>query len=147
MKNRHAVFRLTDDQDGGALFAVTQDDRVLYYTDPRVLLANERSLLSWMRMALYLMGFAFLLSKAAVIDKVLDPGNQVNLLPLLRPGHVVGGLLSFLVTFLEGVALVRYYRNVKRWYRGEDGSASKAPAYFGSVVLVVVILLAVYLLS
>ncbi|WP_053959495.1 YidH family protein [Sulfobacillus thermosulfidooxidans] len=126
---------------------MTQDDRRLYYTDPRVLLANERSLLSWMRMALYLMGFAFLLSKAAVIDKVLDPGHQIQLLPMVRFGHMVGGMLSLMATFLEVVALVRYYRNMTRWHRAEDGRGSKAPTFFGSIILVWVVLLAIYLLS
>ncbi len=97
-------------------------------------------------MALYLMGFAFLLSKAAVIDKVLDPSHQIQLLPMVRSGHLVGGILSLFATFLEVVALVRYYRNMTRWHRAEDGRDSKAPTFFGSIVLVWIVLLAIYLL-
>lgn len=124
---------------------MTHDDRVVFYTDPRVLLANERSFLSWIRAGSYIMGFGFLLTKLTLFESFLAPQFRGYLIPMTKPGHYFGGALSLVAVVFQIVALVRYRRNYERWHRGEDGTGANAPAYLGAYLFLLALLIMLYI--
>lgn len=86
--------------------------------DPRVVLAAERTLLSWMRTGLALMGFGFVVARfgwflremAAVGEHEPDPGSEASL-------WIGTGLVAMGIWVLVGSTL-RYRRYLRAVYQG-----------------------------
>ena len=82
--------------------------------DPRVLLAADRTLLAWIRTALALIGFGFLLARLAMLGEgvpgtTLDPGTS----------RVVGSVMLVCGLVVNVASAVWYARFVRRYRRGE----------------------------
>ena len=116
---------------------VTFDERREYYTDPRVLLANERSLLSWFRLGTYLLGLAFLLAKLAIVDRFMGRRYHDVLAPMIHAGHRLALVLTLTVLAMETAALIRYVANQRRWHRAEDGRGFHIPAFFEAIIVAI----------
>jgi putative membrane protein len=73
-------------------------------TDPRSLLAIERTLLAWLRTGLALVTFGFLVARISIWMRVQEHGGE------LRGARFMGGLFAALGMASNVMALVRYLR-------------------------------------
>lgn len=80
-----------------------------YLDDPRVLFANERTLLAWNRTAIGLMGFGFLVERFGLFLHVVM-GHPSE--PLHRNASLVIGVAFILLGVLLLLLSVRQYRRV-----------------------------------
>ena len=82
--------------------------------DPRVLLAADRTLLAWIRTALALIGFGFLLARLATVGEGI-PGTTLD----PATSAIVGTLMLLCGLALNVAAAVWYLRFVRRYRRGQ----------------------------
>jgi putative membrane protein len=72
--------------------------------DPRLLQANERTLLAWMRTGVSLITFGFVIAKTSIWLRRDQP------LAVTRGADLIGALFVFLGAVAEAVGLIRYLR-------------------------------------
>jgi uncharacterized membrane protein YidH (DUF202 family) len=84
--------------------------------DPRLLQANERTLLSWLRTGVALITFGFVIAKTSVWAKREEP------LGAYRGADLIGALFVLLGAVAEVVGLVRYLRIRPRVARSRAGA-------------------------
>jgi putative membrane protein len=113
--------------------------------DPRILQANERTLLAWLRTGLALVTFGFLLARVdAWLHGVAarDTGVHESIATAwIGAGFVALGLVG------NGLALVRFVRIRRALRTGADLSMDAFPIVFASVSTLLGMVLAIYLIA
>lgn len=108
--------------------------RVPAAIDLRILQANERTLLAWIRTGLALMAFGFVVARMGIWLAMMQPGAPVT---SAAPGWV-GSAFVMLGTLSNALAAVRYVR-IRSAILAErpiiPGSASVLTLAFGVVIL------------
>jgi putative membrane protein len=107
--------------------------------DPRLLQANERTLLSWLRTGVALITFGFVIAKTSVWAKREEP------LGAYRGADLIGALFVLLGAVAEVVGLVRYLR-IRRALlaRGPVPVGATEIVAIGAAVALLGLLLTVY---
>ena len=114
-----------------------------YETDPRVILALERTLLAWTRTALALMGFGFVVARLALFIRELNP-----VAPAAHgASQWIGVALVILGGVVQAAAIVAHTQSVRRLRAGGVLPLTVvSPATLLAVCLVVLALgVAIYL--
>lgn len=113
-------------------------------TDPRVVLALERTLLAWTRTALALMGFGFVVARMSLLIRELGADAAVM---NAAGSRWVGIVLIGLGGLVQTVALVAHARNVERLRTGQMlALRAMTPAtVLGIVIILLGVVVAVYL--
>ncbi|PSR29735.1 MAG: hypothetical protein C7B46_18365 [Sulfobacillus benefaciens] len=107
------------------------------FPDPRTLLANERTFLSWLRTGIALMAFGFVVSKFDLFLHIQT--HQPYHEGILGLFLVAGGVM--IIAF----ASLHYHRNRDRLEHHESLSRSKLPMVMGLGLVVVGVLVFIYL--
>ena len=124
------------------------EERKAAWSDPRILQANERTYLAWLRTGIALMAFGFVIAKFYLfLEFAIGPRERGKLPPLTGMSTYLGGALSLVGVAIQILALWRYRRIHARLLRGEQGVGSTIPSYVGAVLIAFGILIALYLLG
>lgn len=106
--------------------------------DPREILANERTFLSWLRTGISLVAFGFVVSKFDLFLQITAHRPVQN--GALGLVLVAGGVIT-------GLATWQYHRNYYRIQRGETHEDMKFSFLTGFILVAVGIAVFVYLLG
>ena len=87
--------------------------------DPRVWLAAERTLLAWVRTALALMGFGFVVARFGLFLHEIAAIRSSPSSPSSRMSLWIGGGLVVLGVMVNVAATVQHIRRLRRLERGE----------------------------
>jgi putative membrane protein len=113
--------------------------------DSRLLQANERTLLAWVRTGLTLVGFGFVLARVdAWLHGISPPGVVMHRSPAtdwIGVGFVAVGLLG------NGLAILRFVRTQRALRRGLELPTDVFPIAFAAIVTLLGVALAVYVIS
>ncbi|AUW95351.1 MAG: DUF202 domain-containing protein [Sulfobacillus thermotolerans] len=112
---------------------------IAHKPDPREILANERTFLSWLRTGISLMAFGFVVSKFDLFLQITAHRPVQN--GALGMGLVAGGVI------IMAVATWQYHRNYIRIQRGETLTDMKFSLLTGFILVAVGIAVFVYLLG
>jgi putative membrane protein len=110
-------------------------------TDPRLLQANERTLLAWLRTGIALMTFGFVIARIGVWLHALAPERE--------GGFGTAGIGTTFVALgvaANGFAVRRFVRARAAIVAGQDLTKDSFPVLFGVAVTVIGALLGTYLL-
>ena len=113
--------------------------------DPRMLQANERTLLAWMRTGIALMTFGFLIARIGIWLRALAVAQRG---PELHPFGTawIGAAFVALGVFANAVATVRYSRINRAILAGEPMPDDRSPFVLALVVTVLGAAMGAYLL-
>jgi putative membrane protein len=123
----------------------SQPEKVAQYTDPRILQANERTLLAWIRTGIALITFGFVITKFSFLEYLVSPQYRGYLPHHIRIGPYLGGALSFFAVAVQLLALIRYRKIFQGFFQGENRITASMPTVLAVVMLVFSALIAVYL--
>ncbi|MCG5054309.1 MAG: DUF202 domain-containing protein [Myxococcales bacterium] len=112
--------------------------------DLRLLQANERTFLAWIRTGLALVTFGFVISR---LGSWLVPGVAAPPEPRYRllTGAALGGAFVVVGVAVNGLALARYVSARRALFRGEDGDTHAwMPLAFGALVTLLGLLIGLF---
>jgi putative membrane protein len=109
--------------------------------DPRLLQANERTLLAWLRTGIALMTFGFVLARIGVWLQAIAPGQ-----PTAFGTAWTGGAFLLLGVVANGMAVQRFVRNRAAILAGRELPGDRFPALFGLAVTFLGAVLGAYVL-
>ncbi|PSR26832.1 MAG: hypothetical protein C7B47_09580 [Sulfobacillus thermosulfidooxidans] len=123
-----------------------QAQKIAMYTDPRVLQANERTLLSWIRTGIALVTFGFVITKFGLLEYLVAPQFRAYLPRHIRIGPYLGATLSFFAVMVQVVAIVRYRRIFDGFHKGLNLIGAHTPMVLGVVMVFFSLVISIYLL-
>jgi putative membrane protein len=104
-------------------------------TDPRVLLAAERTLLAWIRTGIALMGFGFVVARFGFFLRELAiAGGRAE--PTRLNGPSVGVAVVAVGVLVNFWASLRHRRMVRRFRAGDTNVESRGPVTVGIATVV-----------
>lgn len=113
--------------------------------DPRLLQANERTLLAWMRTGIALMTFGFVIARIGVWLRALVAAQHAPELHHFGTAWIGAGFVA-LGVFANAVATVRYSKAKRAILAGEPIPEDRAPLVLAVVVTVLGAVMGTYLL-
>jgi putative membrane protein len=111
--------------------------------DSRLVQANERTLLAWIRTAIALLTFGFVIARIGIWLRFAGGGHE----PAGHGTAWIGAVFCAVDAVANGMALVRYHRAKRHILRGEALPGDRFPLVFGVVVTILGALLGAYVLS
>ncbi len=117
--------------------------------DPRVFLAEERTLLAWIRTGLALMGFGFVVARFGLLVRELSLIPAVAVAPDRVLSAPLGTGLVLLGVVVQVLAIVRHLLRIREFRLGRPGWESPSRLGIGVALLLAVAgsVMAVHLLS
>lgn len=112
-------------------------------TDPRLLQANERTMLAWIRTGLSLMTFGFVIARIGVWVRLLSGVDK----PPTGGTAWIGAAFLALGVVCSGVGVRRFVVNRRAIIVGAELSSDRFVVVFGTVVTVLGAALGAYVLS
>ena len=109
--------------------------------DPRLVQANERTLLAWLRTGIALMTFGFVIARIGVWLQALAPGRETG-----SGTAGIGAAFVALGVVVNGTAVRRFVRARAAIVAGEELPVDRFPVLFGVGVTLIGALLAAYVL-
>lgn len=110
--------------------------------DPRLLQANERTLLAWLRTGIALLAFGFVVARMGLWLRWMNPGQEVH----TEGAAVIGGAFVLLGVLGNGLAVQRYAAVRVALLRGEGLPVNdRMPIVFGTAVTLLGALVGAYL--
>lgn len=106
--------------------------------DPRVFLAEERTLLAWIRTGLALMGFGFVVARFGLFLRELALMPGITLAPDRVLSAPLGTALVLLGVAVQVLAIVRHVQRVREYRQGRLGW--ERPSRLGIAVAVLLAL-------
>ena len=113
--------------------------------DPRLLQANERTLLAWVRTSIALMTFGFVLARIGLWLRALDVGSARAPSPELGTAWI-GSVFVGLGLIGNAIAVYRYGAARRAIRREQEIPADRFPLVFAGTVAVFGAVIGVYLL-
>lgn len=114
-----------------------------------VILSVERTHLAWLRLALALMGFGFILDRFGIFIRLNEIGTNITWLPKSYTSWV-GICLVIAGSLTSAVAGIIYYRFRKKYYKegytGPEGSRSLA-FYISLLITIIGVITTVFLFT
>jgi len=112
--------------------------------DPRLLQANERTLLAWIRTSIALMTFGFVIARIGVWLRMLSPADH--------PGHElgsawIGSVFVALGAVANAIAVIRYASARRAIKEGREIPDAWFPALLGVLVTIFGAAIGAYLLQ
>ena len=113
--------------------------------DPRLLQANERTLLAWVRSSIALMTFGFVIARIGVWMRTIGARGEGFADPELGTAWV-GGLFVALGVVANVSAVIRYGAARRAIQTGREISSGPVPAVFAILVTIFGAIIGAYLL-
>jgi putative membrane protein len=113
--------------------------------DPRILQANERTLLAWVRTSIALMTFGFVIARLGVWLRTI--GGQTGAAEERELGTAwIGAVFVVMGVLGNAAAVVRYAANRRAIRRGEEIKEGSLPVALATMVTVFGAIIGAYLL-
>ena len=113
--------------------------------DPRLLQANERTLLAWVRTSIALLTFGFVLARIGLWLRTIDAGPARAPVPELGTAWI-GSVFVALGVIGNAIALYRYAASRRAIRREQEIPDDRFPAVFAGIVAACGAVIGVYLL-
>lgn len=133
LQTRHARETVVDPKQQG--------DASQHATDPRVILAAERTLLAWIRTGLAMMGFGFVVARFGLFLREIASERGSSIRPSTGLSLWIGASLIILGVVVNVLAAVRHVRLIRSFQRGDAYHPS--PWSLGVMVTVLLAVLGV----
>jgi len=115
--------------------------------DSRLLQANERTLLAWVRTSIALMTFGFVIARIGVWLRALSSGHEHAASAAQEVGTAwIGGLFVALGVLANVSAVIRYGAARRAIHTGREISSGPIPAIFALLVTIFGAIIGAYLL-
>jgi putative membrane protein len=103
--------------------------------------ANERTFLAWVRTAIAVMAFGFIVERFDLFLEIAAPTLAIRALPWLsqRFGNIVGLVLIVLGTAMVAVAMIRFLRDAKAIDSEETHSQPRSRIDIALAILLVLL--------
>jgi putative membrane protein len=106
--------------------------------DPRVFLAEERTLLAWIRTGLALMGFGFVVARFGLLLRELSLSPAVAVAPDRVLSAPLGTALVLLGVVVQLAAVARHLLRIREFRLGRPGWESPSRLGIGVAVLLAI---------
>ena len=117
-------------------------------TDPRFYLANERTFLAWIRTAIAIMAFGFVVVKFSLFVQQLGLlSGKTIVVPGQTYSNVIGILIVISGAAVLLISFIKYKRTDKELSQGNYRSTSRLITALTFIMLVIAVLLIVYLVT